>query len=54
MSKRYLMKIIYESRKFFKDTFMYLLNHPGGINREVTFKETHARNECMLLGGVNY
>ena len=54
MNKRYLMKIIYESGKFFKDTFVYLLNHLAGINREVRFKEIQARNECMLLTDVNY
>ena len=54
MSKRYLMKAVYEIGKFFKDTFVYFLNHPGGINLEVSFKEVHARNECMLLGSLNY
>ncbi len=54
MSKRYLMKKIYENGKFFKDTFAYFLNHPGGINLEVRFKEIQARNECMLLIDVNY
>ena len=54
MSKRYLMKAVYEIGKFFKDTFVYFLNHPGRINLEVSFKEIRAKNENMLFVDLNY
>ena len=53
MGKRYLMNRIYESGKYFKDTVEYFLNHPGGKNREESFKEVRARNKNMLLVDLN-
>jgi len=54
MSKKKSMKAEKKMNGLIRNTFDYLMNHPGGIKREASFRKYYAQNESCIYNHLNY